>query len=516
MQTHRYSTALPLLAAVLSPMVLAEQTVPAIHDEYNATLKAAMPLEDGWGNPPLIARTRVWWWWLNGNTDKPTITRDLEAMKAVGIGGANIIDAGGDAQDGNRRLPKGPDFGSPEWIALFRHAITEADRLGLEMGFNIQSGWNLGGPSVTPEESSKRVTFSRSTIHGGRAVDMVLPKPETKGAYYSDVRTLAVPLAAPGGPSLVSATASSAQPGFAADLAIDGDPSTFWVSGGRTAGQGPSAARPETLEVMLDGPVRMDGVEIQPRPGYGPMAGWIEARDGQRLASFKGDGVKPIQVRFTAIDADRVVLRVTRGNDPKGGEARNVQIAEVAVLSGSLRIGARSSAARGAHLLDQKAYYKYPGAFTAAESWHLLDPGPDVPGDAAVEPSAVLDITARMGADGRLRWQAPPGNWEILRFGSTLSGAHVSTHSENAGGLAIDYLDRATLDAYWRKVLDPILEAVKPQLGRSLRFLHTDSWELGPVNWTRRMPEEFKRLRGYDITPWLPVLAGRIVGSRTT
>lgn len=108
-----------LIPPLLLASMLAHAT-PAIHPEYNATLAAQMPLEEGWTNPPRLARTRVWWWWLNGRTDTETITRELEAMKAVGIGGANIIDAGGDTQEGNRRVPHGPDFASPEWRKLLR------------------------------------------------------------------------------------------------------------------------------------------------------------------------------------------------------------------------------------------------------------------------------------------------------------------------------------------------------------------------------------------------------------
>ncbi len=327
-----------------------------------------MPLEQGWNQPPRLAQTRVWWWWLNSNTDKETITHDLEAMKANGIGGANVIDAGGDTQEGNMRVPHGPAFGSPAWRELFRHAMAEADRLGLEMGFNIQSGWNLGGPTVPIEESSKRVTFSKVVIDGGEKVDVKLAKPASKKGFYRDVAVLAVPL-----------------------------------GGDQTA----------------------------------------KIRD-----------------------------------------------------------------------LEQKAYFKYPGQFTATEAWHLLKVEPEQPGDATCEPEDVVDITSLTDASGKLQWTAPKGRWEILRFGYTVSGSHVSTHSEGAGGNAIDYLDRATLDAYWTKALDPIFAEVKPYIGKSLRFLHTDSWELGPVNWTRLMPDEFKRLRGYDIKPYLPVLAGHIVGSR--
>ena len=48
-----------------------------------------------------------------------------------------------------------------------------------------------------------------------------------------------------------------------------------------------------------------------------------------------------------------------------------------------------------------------------------------------------------------------------------------------------------------------------------LRALLNDSIEIGAANWTPHMIEQFKRLRGYDPTPWLPALTGVIVGSRS-
>ena len=294
---------------------LAAEPRPAIHEEYNATLQAQLPLEQGWADPPRIARTRVWWWWLNGNTDTPTITRDLEAMKAVGMGGANVIDAGGDTQEGNRRVPHGPDFGSPQWIELFRHAIAEADRLGLEMGLNIQSGWNLGGPNVPPEDSSKRVTFSRASVEGGRAVDLTLPMPQTRGGYYADVAVLAVPVVQAVDVKLSGTTASSAQAEHAADRAADGNPQTFWVSGGTEPGQGPSAQRPEWIELEFREPVMADRIEIHPRGGYGPSAGQIEASVGNQrktLANFTGDGNRPVSIEFPKTRMERLRIVIGR------------------------------------------------------------------------------------------------------------------------------------------------------------------------------------------------------------
>ena len=40
-----------------------------------------------------------------------------------------------------------------------------------------------------------------------------------------------------------------------------------------------------------------------------------------------------------------------------------------------------------------------------------------------------------------------------------------------------------------------------------------DSWEAGMQNWTDDILVEFQKRRGYDATPYLPALAGRVVGS---
>jgi hypothetical protein len=493
----------------------AAEILPAVHEEYNASLHAQVPLDEGWRNPPRIARTRVWWWWLNGDNDQETITRDLEAMKANGIGGANLIDAGGDDQRGNRRVPHGPDFGSKAWRELFNHTMAEADRLGLEMGFNIQSGWNLGGPTVTVEESSKRVTFSKTTVQGGGEVDLHLPPPPAHAGFYREVAVLAVPRGIGSSPG-VKLLAGSSQKEHGPEKALDGNAESFWVSGSDRPGDGPSESNPQWLELRLEKAVKADRIVITPRPGYGPKHGRVEAIQGdtpRELATFTMNADTPATISFAETESAAFRIVVLEAWDPKSAAARNVQIAELALFSGTEARAQAPTSGDGIPHLDQKAYFNYPGGFTGTEAWHLLQ---DAPGPAVCAPEDVVDLTKAMDAAGRLQWKAPPGSWDILRFGYTSTGAHVSTHSQNAGGYAIDYLDRATLDTYWTKVLDPIFEEVKPYLGKSLRFLHTDSWELGPVNWTRTMPGEFKRLRGYDLTPFLPVLAGVRIGDSLT
>ena len=89
---------------------------------------AADDLAQGFAAPPDSARPRVYWWWLNSHVTRAGITRDLEEMKAKGIRGALVFDAGGEAGP----MPAGPKFMGKEWRELLKHAVKEADRLGIE------------------------------------------------------------------------------------------------------------------------------------------------------------------------------------------------------------------------------------------------------------------------------------------------------------------------------------------------------------------------------------------------
>jgi len=48
---------------------------------------------------------------------------------------------------------------------------------------------------------------------------------------------------------------------------------------------------------------------------------------------------------------------------------------------------------------------------------------------------------------------------------------------------------------------------------RGVRYVINDSWEAGSQNWTDDMIAQFKKRRGYDPLPWMPVLTGRVVES---
>src|SRR5215469_16837568 len=181
-----------LLVRLCAAGILAGLAVQAAVSQTAGTI-STQALRAGFQSPPAQARLRCYWW-LNGHTDKPTIKRDLEEMAAKGFGGALLVDADGASQEGNQSVPQGPTFGSPAWVDLYTYALKEADRLGLEITLNIMSGWNLGGPDVTPEQSSKILTWTQTLVHGGTTVHAELPQPERKNDFYRQIAVLAYPL----------------------------------------------------------------------------------------------------------------------------------------------------------------------------------------------------------------------------------------------------------------------------------------------------------------------------------
>ncbi|MFI5385368.1 MAG: glycosyl hydrolase [Fimbriimonadales bacterium] len=152
-----------------------------------AATAADDPLLRGFQNPPASAKPQTWWHWINGNISKPGITADLEAMKKIGLGGAEIfnVDVG---------IPAGKTpFMSPPWNDAISHAISEGRRLGLEICVHNCSGWSSsGGPWIKPEYAMQFLTWSETPVHGPSHFEGDLEQPPTKENFYRDIAVYAI------------------------------------------------------------------------------------------------------------------------------------------------------------------------------------------------------------------------------------------------------------------------------------------------------------------------------------
>ncbi|MFW6169077.1 MAG: glycosyl hydrolase, partial [Planctomycetota bacterium] len=130
-------------------------------------------LEAGFPDPSDAVKPWVFWFWINGNISREGITKDLESMKRVGIGGVLWMEVSGPWW-----APQGPiEGGGKEWHDAMQWAIAEADRLGLAFALTVDFGYGSGGPHITPDRSMQRLVWSETVVRGGKRVAVQLPKP---------------------------------------------------------------------------------------------------------------------------------------------------------------------------------------------------------------------------------------------------------------------------------------------------------------------------------------------------
>lgn len=505
-----------------------------------APADARDPLAEGFENPPSTAKPRVWWHWMNGNITKEGIEKDLEWMERVGIGGLQTFDA-------NLLTPQLVEkrlvYMTPEWKDAFRFAATKADALGLEMAIAASPGWSeTGGPWVKPEDGIKKLVWSETLLDGGkRFAGQLAAPPSIAGPYrdlavegdallvasgakqfeapatYADVAVFAYKLAT--GVALPAPKAVEAD-GVAVDGASLLDDS---LTSGVDVGRG-SASKPAVISVEYAKPQTIRSLSFHAVGGAAMFgaANFIpyfessaDGKNWSRIANLLLTPV-PTTISFAPVTASR--FRVVMAPNPNGGitgftpapgsdlaalaplllPKPKMKIAELK-LSGEARVNQFEVKAGFSTALG---YYPYTSADTAKGL-----------GSSAGD---VIDLTARMKPDGTLDWVPPKGRWRVVRLGWSLTGKTNHPAPPEATGLEVDKLDARAVRNYLEHYIATYRDAVGDALiGKAgVRALLTDSTEAGSFNWTGDMLAQFKKLRGYDATPWLPVLTGAIIGSR--
>jgi hypothetical protein len=136
-----------------------------------------------------------------------------------------------------------------------------------------------------------------------------------------------------------------------------------------------------------------------------------------------------------------------------------------------------------------------------------------LPAEGTVPKQSIVNLSGRMNTNGEIEWDAPEGNWTIYRFGHTTTGAMIQPAQWDAMGLECDKMSTEAVTFHVQHVLAELKKHLGDFLSTTVTTLYFDSYEAGEPTWTPKMQDEFQARRQYDITPWLPVLAGRTVGS---
>jgi hypothetical protein len=350
------------------------------------------PLQKNFLQPANVYKPGGYWWWFNGVINKEGITRDMEEFKAKGIGEVLLVNS---VQGlGGFAMPDGVKFLSPEWRALFRFALAEAQRNGIKVGVNFSGGWCMGGPWVPPQHAGRWFLQSRITVKGPQRYAGKLPLPGGRDGY----------------------------------------------------------------DKVFNPPGFKDYIDLP---------------------------LEKLDYRDTAV----VAIPYKETGSQITGKRKEVLDAKTNRRDASNFIPAKD--AMGPTLV----------------SWQAE------PGDQPIDPRTVIDLTARLNKEGVLEWEVPEGSWTIIRTGHRMTGSRLMIAPKEADGLSIGWLNKEGVELQFEHLGKILLEDAKPYIGNTLQYFCDDSFEDGFPNWTEKIIDEFKKYRGYDPVPYLPVFSGYIVGS---
>jgi hypothetical protein len=422
---------------------------------------------------------------MNGNISREGITADLEALARNGFGGVLQMST-------TMSMPAGPyDFNSPEWRELMLHAISECDRLGLKMTMHQNAGYcGAGGPHISPEQSMQMLTASETPVYGPGPVKIKLPLPEHSHDFYRDIALYAIPVAGKKiDLSVAKMTASDQAAGL--DKLMDGDRDSF------VRFRHPTPGQPVTFTFEFDEPVTVRSITVRTPHGPNGIGGHVEAsQDGVKysvLTPFqmaRAAGARGMDVRSVPETTARYFRFVFNRRDPRAGAVNRIAELELSPVP---------------RLNDypRKAGFAFMGPVVLPEKMS------ETP---TIAPDSIVNLTDRLQPDGSLEWDVPAGEWTLLRIGHTTTGKTVVEGPEGGKGLEVDKMSRERLRYHFDNFFFPILG--KSQ-GDALASTHIDSWEVGTQNWTPGFAEAFKKLRGYDPMPYLPIAVGWNVGSES-
>ena len=459
-------------------------------------------LKRGFATPPASVKPFTWWHWINGNITREGITKDLEWMKAYGIGGAIVFNVGMLGDD----VPRKVKFGTDEWWKMADHAIAEADRLGLKIGFHNCDGWShSGGPWMDVDNSMKKMVWTEKFVRSGDK-NIVLEKPEVIMDYYKEIAVLAFPVSDQN-PEVVPESVASNFPGFNS-LSFSDKSAGTTIDLHNIDSQNPvyfdfQFSRPQNIAAVtlhtagnrligfnISVEISDDGLKFQPVKAFVSRSrgilGWKTLdNDGTFSFSFPAQKTKYVRVKFMESEEFKlsgISLYETERMDEWEMKAAQIQYTE-------------HGGAAEYYIPDEKRWKQNPST-------------------DAINEASILDLTDKLGKDNRLDWSPEKGNWRILRIGQTTLGKMNGPSTVEGRGLEADKLNPLSLDKHYNGFLKKMVDRNINKETNSFKYSEIDSWEAGIQNWTNGFLEVFKNLNGYDMKPFLPVLTGGyIVGN---
>ncbi|MEN8779232.1 MAG: glycosyl hydrolase, partial [Glaciecola sp.] len=426
---------------------------------------------------------KTWMHAMNGNLSKPGFTGDFQALSDAGIGGAIFFHVHRKDRPYSSRGPV--RFGTDEFFEHLVHAAAQADKHDIEFGIHNADGWtSSGGPWVSPEQSMKRITWSETNVSGPQK--MTPAQPGYYEGLYRDIAIIALPENKYNQSNqFANARLSSSDLSLNTNVLQDKDWDTTFTFNKNDDDD-------YWVQVTLDKPATLRSLHIETPNRHGDASLQISQdgkkfitvdkklrrpRPGARLWAFSPQLVTKDQDGYTAkyfrivFDKPITLTRFDLWSVPRIDDWYSMNSMERGRLSLAPQISSH--------------------AITALDDVVVLHRG-EIPEQGI---------------------NVPDGQWRVLRFGYTSTGAKNVPSSTEGKGLEVDKFDAQALRFHFDQYVGKFAKQLKAKNINSLKTTEIDSYEVGGQNWTSNIDKSFSAKFGYDFIPWLPAMTGRVIES---
>ncbi len=437
-------------------------------------------------NPPRETFPQTWFHSMSSNMSKEGITKDLEAMAAIGLKGFTLFHVSQGVAHGDVK------FMTEEHVDMLEHLAKEAERLDLDYALHNADGWSSsGGPWVTPEMSMKELVFSETYVPGG-AVRVNLPEPHSREGFYRDVAVIAYPtLEAEKLDLTLEPVITSSSRGF----------------DGSKVGQTSESVRFRTSLGRIEG-----------KRGWNDH-GWIQYDFGKpvdiKMLNMTFDSSRTVRLELeTSMDGENFTSQGALPISRLGKRLRGTDVTIDAPAARYYRV--KSNVALSLYNVTFSQLAKIDNVYGRTSNARVDEPNLRPIGNPLaqeiIDPASVIDLTGMLDESGQLAVTLPDGDWTIMRFGMTSTGAVNDPASPEGVGLEIDKFSKEAAKLHY----DSFVGKVAQRTPGNMDFMQIDSYEVGGQSWTDGFADMFAQENGYELLPYLPLYAGRFVESAET
>lgn len=444
----------------------------------------------------------VWcyWYWIGDDISKEGITKDLEAMKEVGIGTAFIGNINPQEVDGPVPIL------SEEWWGCMVHAVNEGKRIGIDIGTFNCPGWSMsGGPWVKPEMAMRYIVYSETNVNGPGDVKIKLAKPTSE---FQDIEVLAFPAIIAEKTKLTSKNSKieiSPQIKDETNL-LDGDTATEAFFN--------ADALEYTIDIKSDKSINARSIRLYPgKRGFNAFCELFGFVNGEYklLKSFQfergntsvnvgPDRYGPVTISLPDTYSDAFKLVCKNEGSPWG---KNVGFSEITITEAPVL----------EHYVEKNLGKMFPSPLPKWDSYNWKDQEDIDSRDLKVNGANVVDLSDKMDPNGLLTWNVPEGEWTVMRFGMTPTGTTNAPSAPQGKGYEIDKASSKIARFHYDNYVGELMKRVPKENRSAFKYVIADSYEQGSQNWTDGFEKLFEAKFGYSPREYLPVFAGRVVNS---